>query len=434
MRRMCRPSRIRWTEGVCVALAVSLTACGNDGAPNPSVVKAEGPPRDSCRRKFGPFSVLGRLGSPEIEFSKPGSEEVVATLRTGSAGVLAFANVERDGRGYLLVSEIDAERHLVLSRFHDADGDGIPDASTRRVLLTSGGEVLFIGAIAVRSSAVLYLWDGRCGDVLVAVDADGDGWVDRLKPRRFARSDEHVDLISCDLRYRYETATKHHLVYVTHEFDREIEQFRMPYRILKDVDGDDICDSDDEVVLRDRRPSLQRGELTDGASRIELLWDARGGAGVIEAWLLDAGGADRAKLGEVFAPKGSVSADLVLEKPLVAGWRVGLRVRGEKPTERIYDVFPVWPVAESAVPDRVPAGVASEVTIHGTAFTALMSVRLARGGALEPLEFTLIDSTSARVRVPAQHADFGIVAVGPGQRTDDSSHPLRAVDVRVRAP
>ena len=360
-------------------------------------------------------------------------------INAAGEGVTGLAAFEKDGVRYVLVAEIDARKRLILERFHDLNGDGWPDDASRTKLLTSGEESLFVVSIAARSAALMYLADARCGDILVAVDTDGDGWVDRLVPRRFARREDRPDLALVDLRYVRDPATQAHVLIATPEFGRDTADLRMPMRLFRIADGGLAPDADEMIVPADSKPVVAKGSLTSGETFIEITRGANGKDAkprVYEAWKLGANDADLEKLGELALEPGVAKGVLVTNAPLAARWRVGIRVGGDKSTEIRFDVHPVWPVLESVAPGALPAGNPTEVTIRGTGFTPGMSVRLLRGGLSDPLKFVLVDTTTARVSIPAQTAGdaFGLVAVGVGQPMNDPIVPVRAVDVRVRSP
>lgn len=435
-----------WLRTTAFALLVCVVGCGRSepgspdyspGAANPSVVALHVPPPLHPVVNFGGVSLTG---SPSEAVVRPvgGVVGSLHTIHVTGTGVTGLGVVERDGVRYLLVAELEAGNHFRMERFHDDDGDGWPDESSKVLLLASGDEPMFVVSIAARSASLMYMADARCGDILVATDRNADGWVDTLVPRRFARRDDRPDIAFVDIRYMRDPATQAHLLMATPEFGRETADLRMPLRIFHIAADGLRPDADEMIVPTDLRPVLSKGALTAGETRIEFTAASSGTSAaprVYEAWRLGSEDGDLEKLGELSLAPGVVGGSLVTKAPLVAGWRVAIRIGGATLTQARFDVRSAWPVILTVAPDAVLAGHQTEVTIRGTSFQRDMTVRLLRGEVSEPLAFEFIDATTATVKIPPRTSGdtFGLAAVGKGQPTDDPIVPIRAIDVRVRS-
>ena len=444
-KRARRPPDRVFAAAAALGLVASFAACGGpasvgsgrpaDETANPSAVHAEEPPILFSNVVFGAVTCRANFDKSVVRMGRPGDAED-RLLRIPSYGVLGMATVPFGGTLHLLLAERDERSRLTLSRVHDLDGDGFPDEASRVVLLTSGDEPLHVSSIAARAASTLYLLDSRCGDVLVAVDADGDGWADRLNPRRFARSDDHPDLVLPKLRYERDATTGAHRVLATHELGEHDGPLRFPYRVLFDLDDDGVSERSEMVAPIDRRPTVLRHAIVEGDPSIGVGRDPRAGSTLIELWRLAADGADLELVGSLPLAAGVATGELVPTRPLVAGTRVAVRTAGDRATEVRLTVSPAWPTLEAVEPDTIPAGAEARLALRGRRFAAGMTVRRMVPGASEDVAVTVESASHATIVLSKEQTSgpFGLVVLGPGQPTDDPMVPVRLIQIRVRSP
>lgn len=416
----------------------ALDATPGRPIPQPSAVAMARPPPVFSRCVLGGVAYVVGDDRHSIEI-RPTPDVRPRAIAVPQAEVLALASVVRDDRRYLLVAEISESGALSLVRRHDVDADAIVDESSRNVLLTYAAEPLYIMSIGARSSALMYLADARRGDVLFASDGDGDGWVDRVSPSRFAVFSDHPDLGLVDLRWVGADHDGRGCLWATAEFGYANGDLKLPFTKFFDDDADGYADGFELVTPGSTQPVLRDVALLAQQRRLVVERMGRDAArveAVIEAWRLGADDSDLSPLGSVRLFPGVMEGEIETRVPLEAGWRVGIRFGSDKTTERRLSVREPRPAIESIEPANVVTGVETVVMVRGRGLRPDMTVRLVGRDVSKTLTFRLHDAASMDVTIPAQIAPgaLAVAAIGVGQSMDDPADPVHAVELHVRAP
>jgi hypothetical protein len=153
-------------------------------------------PPDSSDYSGPTATPVWALTNDGVEFQAVDGPKITLMLQN-QAQAMAVLPWHIDGPiTHYLIGFIDAAEKWSLFRFHDADGDTVPDESTKTLLFDSGTAPAYITYIArAPDSDTIYLLDRRCQDVWVAKDSDSDGFPEDLQSTPFAQSATYPALL-----------------------------------------------------------------------------------------------------------------------------------------------------------------------------------------------------------------------------------------------
>jgi len=358
--------------------------------------------------------------SADIGLVRIGVTDETLTL-TPSAGIaiLDLRELVSGGTTYLIAATVDAADVGRIVRWHDADGDGAPDASTEAVLLTTGAPGAYFSAIDFLTPETAYLYNARCGDVLIARDSDSDGWADTLDPTPFAMSSVfpsllHVRAIDVESASIVRTAR-------TEGAGTTVAMDRTLNWTFEDLDGDDVADQS-AFNVPDLKAPVVYGEPHEGQTTIRV----RGSSGqTVRLYLLDVNDDPATALGQLTLGTDDWE-DMSLSPSLAEGDKLLLTAGSDyNAPHRTLHVRDNAPQCIAAVPSAFEIGGESSLTIHGLGLSNTMTVKLVTAdGSETTLSHTLVSSQVMTVILPTlvDPDDAGVAmiyALEPGQDPED---------------
>ncbi len=345
----------------------------------------------------------------------------------GEARVLAARVRTLGAQRYLVVAAVNTDDEFTMYRFHDDDGDGGLDASTKTVVLESAPAKMYVSSFADASSTgtSIYLLDCRCGDIFRAVDTDADSWADSIEAVPFAASANFPALEDA----RAIRSNQAGVVDISETEWGQGENYLWDdtmFSRLTDSSGDEIADSVAFIELDGTAEfPMPFGDPYLGQTSIK----ASGTDGAIaEVWTLQANGLKDERLGSAILG-GSGYTPIALSRALEATDVLGIYyASGGAATVPTLTVFSAWPQVVSTA-GTGPTGfvelAGGAMTLKGLNFSQTMTVVLrTAGGTGYVLSTSNLTSESVTVTVPALGpGDAGkatIVVTEPSQPEDET--------------
>ena len=333
------------------------------------------------------------------------------------------------GVTYLFVGGVDANDSFQLYGFHDSNADGVVDASTKALILTSGATKLYVTDIAIHGVRWYFL-DRRCQDVWVA-DATG-GMPSSLLASPFCRSADHSELMH--VRYVIaDSATKLLGRRYAPAPDVLEQSHRSPVVTMEDTTGDFQADTVSTTSV-DPWP-IPVGGFYEGQTVATV---ASYHSGTIEVWTLDSSHAEDQLLGS--APTTATSQTpqeiaIGLSPAISEGDRVRVRYATEStgPEATARGDYPELLTISAWAQDYDVQG---SVVIRGENLTTGMTLTLTSVTTTQTpvsLSYVLDSPSQITATIPALGASWAgwaeIVATVPGQ-----AHFVGSVRINIVAP
>lgn len=431
-----REGRAKARQGLLVLLAAGLCACGGASAEPPmepagvgrsAVVLTKIPPVRITKQLFGRTTVRIAPPNQDARFFYGGKE---SRVEFPNGAILAARAREVGGVLHVLLSVVDrTTERCTIYRVHDANRDGLPDPSTAVAVGDSGSEKAYVTYISAARNGVLHLLDRRCQDVFTLVDTDADGWEDEWQSFPMVRSADFPYLLHARAVYGGDGDAPTVRVYP--QEDPLAVQLRIPieyreFREYSDLNHDGRAEAEATWDLKGAPPCFEDPPQA-GAMRLRVDCTRGGGSvnDIVEAWRVDASGAELALLGTAVL-EASLVGEIPLITALASGERMALKRRGASARFGIL-VWPDGPTILRAEPTRLVEGEATTVEIQGRRFSAASRAWL-RAGRRAPLALSTTHVTTHRlhVMIPAQSLNPGALVYLYVQDQDVDSEPRAA--------
>jgi len=340
---------------------------------------------------------------PLVEFESALGTKSVIELQDQAKAMAILPWLQAGEITHFLIGFVNAAGTWSLFRFHDADGDTLPDVATKALLFDTGNTPAYITYIArLHGQSEIYLLDERCQDVFVARDGNGDGFPDTLQTTPFAESFQFPELLDGRMivvvaagqidvpsgRFR----VGNHDMGTYQKFSSDI------YR-LADTDQDGIADTISAWVRSDPAPRLY-GRPFAGQTTLKIAGTE--GASV-EVWsVAEVDSAPISLLGAVTLSSDDWTA-LTLPAALVEDQKVRLSYATHPQDGAIHRVWKDLPQAQG-VSERLVARTGDAVDMQGVNLSSSTVFRLRWGpdlGDSQLLSAVVHSSEAATVTIPA---------------------------------